>query len=107
FAADIAIRASFALFCSAPSGAASPNHRLRSGPTQIPVVAFVAVGIGNSVMTPAGPMRPSLLPRHSVNHRLPSGAEAMRQGLPGAGISEIVPSGLIHPMRLRPHSVNQ
>ena len=52
----------------------SANHRLPSAPAAIPPESTWAVGIGNSVMTPAVVIRPILLAAFSVNQRLPSGA---------------------------------
>ena len=38
---------------------------------------LVAVGIGYSVITPAGVISPTAFPVFSVNHRLPSGPAVM------------------------------
>ena len=48
-----------------------------SGPAAMPKGLLLAVGMGNSVMTPAVVIRPILLPSYSVNQRLPSGPAAM------------------------------
>src|SRR5215471_21814047 len=70
---------------------------------------LAGVGIGNSVMTPSGVIRPMLLPRASVNHRLPSEPAVISQGAErgvGTGNSVSTPSGVIRPIRLPGISVN-
>src|SRR5438093_7741673 len=47
----------------------SVNHRVQSGPAAIPNGTLPLVGAGNSVITPAGVIRPILF-ASSVNHRL-------------------------------------
>src|SRR4029077_8105360 len=54
--------------------------------------------------------RPILLPKYSVNQRLPSGPAAISPGkLPDVGIANSVmaPAGVIRPIRLPSRSVNQ
>ena len=55
----------------------SVNHSAPSGPAVINWGLLVAVGTGNSVMTPAVVIRPTLLPTSSVNHSAPSGPAVM------------------------------
>src|SRR6267378_434645 len=95
----------------------SPNHRLPSGPTVIGKALLV--GIGNSVITPAvvilptllppiGPTVPSAIPS-SVNQRLPSGPAAIPYGkllLVGMGYSVTAPAVVIFPILPPPYSVN-
>ena len=57
----------------------SVNHRLPSDPVVMPKGELLAVGMGNSVMTPEGVIRP-ILPARSVNHRLPSDPVVMPEG---------------------------
>jgi hypothetical protein len=55
------------------------------------------VGIGNSVTTPAGVIRPIALPLFSVNQTLPSGPAVRKLGslaVVGTGNSLIVPGGV-------------
>src|ERR1051326_7151837 len=71
---------------------------------------LAGVATGNSVICPAGVMRPILLPCCSVNQRLPSGAVQMPSGkLPdvGTGNSVICPAVVIRPILLPWYSVNQ
>jgi hypothetical protein len=86
------------------------NQRLPSGPAVIPprLPLKVAVGRGNSVMTPAGVIRPMMAtkllfptPLEAVNHRLPSGPAVMPEGaeLPVGRVNSVrVPAGVIRPM---------
>src|SRR5215469_13599577 len=70
---------------------------------------LAGVGIANSVITPSGVIRPTLLPRASVNQRLPSGPAVISQGAErgvGTGNSVSTPSGVIRPIRLPGISVN-
>ena len=66
--------------------------------------------MSNSVITPAGVMRPMRLPRCSENQKFPSDPIVMIRGaLPACGRSNSlmrVPSGAIRPMRLPLPSVN-
>jgi hypothetical protein len=58
------------------------------------VVHFEGVAKGNSVMTPAGVIRPILLPLFSVNQRLPSGPAVIpARRLSGVGIGYSVIDG--------------
>ena len=80
------------------------NQRLPSGPAAMPPGALSAVGIGNSVTTPAVVIRPILLPSASVNQRLPSGPAAMPDGrllAVGIGNSVMTPAVVIRPILLR------
>ena len=64
---------------------------------------LLAVGIGNSVMTPAVVIRPILLPLLSVNQRLPSGPAVMPRGTAsgvGIGNSVTTPAVVIRPILL-------
>src|SRR2546430_1940861 len=75
------------------------------------------VATANSVMSPVGVIRPTLLPQDSVNQRLPSGPAVMPSGLllplggqlrlGGRGNSVITPAGVSRPKLLPPFSVNQ
>ena len=56
----------------------SVNHSAPSGPAVIPWGEEFAVGIGNSVRTPAVVRRPILFP--SVNQSAPSGPAAIPSG---------------------------
>ena len=57
------------------------NQRLPSGPAVIPSGPLLAVmRCVNSVMVPAGVIRPILLPVYSVNQRLPSGPAVIPAG---------------------------
>ena len=72
----------------------SMNHSAPSGPAVMPMGELPAVGIGNSVTTPAVVMRPILLATCSVNHSAPSGPAVMPPGLllaVGIGNSLITP----------------
>src|SRR5439155_905810 len=72
--------------------------------------ALEAVGTRNSVMAPAGVIRPILLPESSVNQRLPSGPAVMLSGaLPvvGTANSVTVPVRVIRPILFPLSSVNQ
>src|SRR5688572_22678063 len=67
----------------------STNQRWSSGPAVMPCGRLPpANGTTNSVMTPAGVIRPICAVLDSVNHRLPSGPATMSAGptgmLPGA-----------------------
>ena len=91
------------------------NHRLPSTPVVIPYgePSVIPVQVpqlsANSVITPAGVMRPiSLLP-YSVNQRFPSGPAVMIRGFsPGVGSwnSVTVPEGVMRPMALPPGPVS-
>ena len=62
------------------------------------------------VMVPRGVIRPILLPRCSVNHRLPSGPAAMSRGklsVAGRAYSVMMPPGVIRPILSPSDSVNQ
>ena len=74
----------------------SRNQRLPSGPVTIPRGALSGVGIGNSVRTPAGVIRPSMPVQNSVNQRLPSGPEVMPSGprCLGRGNAVTLPAGV-------------
>src|SRR5262249_48722228 len=63
----------------------SINHKFPSGPATILPGLLLAVGSGNSVITPLGVMRPILLAVVSVNHKLPSGPAAVVTRPPLAG----------------------
>src|SRR5512142_562116 len=70
----------------------------------------LAVGMANSVITPAVVIRPILLPSASVNQRAPSGPAVMPAGaLFGVGTanSVITPAVVIRPILLSLISVNQ
>src|SRR5437588_4990063 len=54
----------------------SVNQTAPSGPAVIPSGTLPSVGVGNSVMVPAGVILPMLLRPASVNHRFPSGPAA-------------------------------
>src|SRR5579885_410140 len=87
----------------------SVNQRLPSGPAVIPR-GLLPSGRRNSVILPAGVMRPIWLPLDSVNQRLPSGPAAIPQGWVlgvGRGNSVILPVGVMRPIWLPPNSVNQ
>ena len=90
----------------------SVNQRLPSGPAVMPDGALLAeMPLLNSVITPAGVMRPMRLPPYSVNQRLPSGPAVMPFGWLPAVMpvlnSVTVPVGVMRPMRLPLDSVNQ
>src|SRR5207249_9814040 len=89
------------------------SRRLPSGPAVmrsglvLPVGGQVRVGgRGRSVITPAGVIRPILLPVSSVNQGLPSGPTVMLSGplsdvgLESGGNSVITPAGVTRPIRL-------
>ena len=78
----------------------SVNQRLPSGPAVIGTEQLPAVGNGNSVIVPAGVIRPILLAPPSVNHRLSSGPTAIPGASPVAvvGKSVIVPAGVMRPI---------
>ncbi len=60
--------------------------RLPSEPAVMPLGRLLAVGIVNSMMTPAVVIRPTWLALNSVNQRLSSGPAAMPLGpLPTVG----------------------
>src|SRR6266851_49342 len=70
---------------------------------------LAGVGIGYSVTTPAGVMRPMLLPVVSANHKFPSGPSAMSPGalpVPGIGKSLDWPVMVMVPIRFAIGSVN-
>src|SRR5215469_5338807 len=70
---------------------------------------LAGVGIGNSVSTPSGVMRPMLLPSRSVNQTLPSGPPVISHGAArgvGTGNSLSTPSGVMRPIRFPGISVN-
>ena len=76
----------------------SVNQRLPSGPAVMPKMPLLAVGIENSVTTPAVVIRPIWLALSSVNQRLPSGPAAIPPGLltpVGIGNSVTTPAGVI------------
>ena len=82
---------------------------LPSGPAANARGPESAAGIVNSVITPAGVMRPILPPANSPNQILPSLPSAIARGwLFGVGISHsvILPFGVIRAMRLPPCSEN-
>src|SRR5437868_355894 len=90
------------------------NQRLPSGPAAID--SGSAPGNENSVMTPAGVIRPMRCASYSVNQRLPSDPVAMLVGEDGnVSIvnSSIAPAGVIRPILLwtgpdnGPRSTNQ
>ena len=56
------------------------NQRLPSGPAVIEPSAAAVLGTGNSVIAPAGVMRPTWLLTASLNQRLPSGPATMPYG---------------------------
>src|SRR5258708_28867332 len=76
----------------------SVNQRAPSGPVVMKAEVLSDAGSGNSLMWPAGVMRP-ILPG-SVNHRLPSGPAVMssEELLGGSGNSLIVPVGVMRPI---------
>src|SRR6266568_210722 len=101
----------------------SVNQRdLPSGPAVMPKGPQPAedpqvVGRGNSVILPAGVMRPILfpLPFNSVNQRLPSGPAVMPRSpqpkeedpqVVGRGSSVILPAGVMRPILFPKSSVN-
>ena len=74
----------------------SVNQRLPSGPAVMPCGLLLAVSAAaNSVMVPAGVIRPILLPPSSVNQRLPSGPAVIRRAAVrrGDGNSVTTPAG--------------
>ena len=92
----------------------SVNQRLPSGPAAIPKGSPLAVGIANSVMTPAVVIRPILEEerpeRRSVNQRLPSGPTAIASIWAlavGTANSVMTPAVVIRPILLPLYSVNQ
>src|SRR5919109_481977 len=101
---------------TAPAGAIRPirlsktpsmNQRLASGPATMPNETFES---GNSVIWPAGVIRPTRAPPSSVNQRLPSGPATMLVGkllAVGSGNSVTVPAGVIRPIRLVKLATNQ
>src|SRR6267143_1645133 len=87
----------------------SVNHMLPSGPAVIASGTLRLVGIGNSVITPAVVILPTLFPADSANHRLPSGSAVIPIGtLPAVGIgnSVITPPGVILPTLFPAASTN-
>ena len=70
---------------------------------------LAAVGTSNSVMTPAGVIRPIRLPEFSVNHRLPSGPGAIAVGpLPAVGSGNSVVDRVCAPaLETGPHVATQ
>src|ERR1051325_7048905 len=85
----------------------SVNQRLPSGPTAICCGALAAVGIVNSLITPAGVIRPTLFPLCSKNQRFPSGPAVIPSGwVPAVGIgnSVIAPAGVTLPILFPPCS---
>ncbi len=75
----------------------------------MPVGVLKIVGKRNSVIVPAGVMRPIWSLSDSVNHRLPSGPAVIPEGkLAAVGMrnSVIVPAGVMRPMRFASDSVN-
>ena len=93
-----------------PSGHPPVYQRFPSGPAAIPIGSSLGgCGVGNSVMTPVGVIRPMLLRRCSVNHRLPSGPAVMPQGpLPAVGVgnSAKTPAVVTRPILELSSSVN-
>ncbi len=88
----------------------STNQRLPSGPVTMPFAPAFAVPMGNSVMTPAVVMRPTLLPCFSVNQRWPSGPTVMPVGWLlafGSGNSVKSPAVVMRPILFPELSVNQ
>src|SRR4030095_6398112 len=86
----------------------SVNQRLPSGPAAIPI--GLSVGRENSVMTPAGVIRPILLSRNAVTQRLPSVPVVISQApVWGGGMenSVMAPAVVIRPIWLAANSVNQ
>ena len=85
----------------------STNQMLPSGPAVMPEGPLI--GVGNSVMTPVGVMRP-MAPRPSANQTFPSGPAVMYCRLllgTGSGNSVITPAGVMRPILLPVFSVNQ
>src|SRR2546428_256625 len=79
----------------------SVNHTLPSGPAAMKAGRLFAVGTGNSVISPAGVIRPIWFALISVNHRFPSEPEAMSSGslfAVGTGNSIRLPEVLIRPI---------
>ena len=69
----------------------SENQMLPSGPAASARGPLSGVGIGNSVITPAGVMRPILPPANSPNQMLPSAPSAIARGwLFGVGMANSV-----------------
>ena len=88
----------------------SVNQMLPSGPAAMLSAPLLAVGIGCSVMTPAGVMLPIRLPpTPSANHRLPSAPAAIpcgsEEGL-GRVNSVKAPEVVTRPTRLPADSAN-
>ena len=85
------------------------NQTLPSGPVAI-WLGLLFAGSGNSVIAPAGVMRPILFAFASVNQRLPSGPSAIPVGLlSGVGIENSVigePESEIRPILSSFSSVN-
>src|SRR5215470_12323358 len=92
----------------------SVNHRLPSGPAVMPAGLLASVGMGNSVIAPAGVIRPMWLTPFvsapdSTNQRLLSGPLVMpcgRLSVVGIEVSVIVPSVAMRPILLPKNSVN-
>ena len=81
----------------------SVNHRFPSAPVVTLHASLLSVGIGYSVICPAGVILPIWSSAYSVNQRLPSGPTVIPIGwlLPvGIGYSVICPAGVIRPIRL-------
>src|SRR5216684_6212812 len=78
----------------------STNHRLWSGPVTIPL--GLLFGIGNSLTTPAGVIRPTRPAQNSVNQMLPSGPHVMPSGptLFASGNWVTAPDGLTFRIQL-------
>ena len=91
-------------------GAAGAVDERPIGPAAMPPGLLLPVGIGNSLIAPAGVIRPILLLYDSVNQRLPSGPAAMSRELLLAvviGNSVITPAVVMRPILLLYPSVNQ
>ena len=86
------------------------NQTLPSGPAAMPSPG--GSGVGNSVITPDGVIRPIKPAAGSVNHRLPSGPAAIpevwgkRRRSAGIGNSVMTPAVVIRPIWWAPYSVN-
>src|SRR5438874_572241 len=92
-------------------GLFSVNQTLPSGPAVMPIGLLKGVGIANSVIAPAGVMRPIRLASYSRNQTLPSGPPVIAiAGLDvgGNGNSVTTPVVVIRPIALaaKAHSVN-
>src|SRR5207302_2039334 len=79
----------------------SVNQTFPSEPSAMPLGLLLAVGIGNSVISPSLVTRPIWLAGPSVNHRFPSGPAVIQNAPPdavGVGYSLTDPVVVIRPI---------